>query len=102
MPATPAPVAGFSLPLAMTLTVALTLLTSWSCTQAGEAPAGSVPVKITGGHVIARNDFGRPVALIAAGLGVEPDVFREAFSGVTPARGDTRLVTKRAGTRRRC
>ncbi len=46
-----------------------------------------VPVQISGGHDIGKNDFGRPVALIAAALGVKPDVFREAFSGVTPARG---------------
>jgi hypothetical protein len=46
-----------------------------------------VPVTISGGHEIAKNDFGRPVELIAAGLAVEPDVFRKAFSGVTPARG---------------
>jgi hypothetical protein len=45
-----------------------------------------VPVSFSGGHEIGRNDFGRPVLLIAAGLGVEPDVFREAFSGVTPSR----------------
>lgn len=46
-----------------------------------------VPVTISGGHEIGKKDFGRPVALIAAGLQVEPDVFRKAFSGVTPARG---------------
>lgn len=43
-------------------------------------------VSFSGGHDIGANDFGRPVVLIAAALGVEPDVFREAFSGVTPAR----------------
>lgn len=55
----------------------------------GEDGASSkqVPVTISGGHDIGRNDYGRPVSLIAAGLGVEPDVFREAFSGVTPAKG---------------
>ncbi len=46
-----------------------------------------VPVTFSGGHTIGKEDFGRPVALIAAALGVNPDVFREAFSGVTPARG---------------
>lgn len=46
-----------------------------------------VPVTFTGGHEIGRDDYGRPVALIAAALGVKPDVFREAFSGVTPAKG---------------
>lgn len=87
MPTPPVTAAACTTPWALTLTIALTLLTSWSCTQAGEAPAGSVPVKITGGHVITQRDFGRPVTLIAAGLRVEPEVFREAFSGVTPARG---------------
>lgn len=46
-----------------------------------------VPVKFTGGHDISKKDFGRPIPLIAAALGVKPDVFRKAFSGVTPARG---------------
>jgi hypothetical protein len=46
-----------------------------------------VPVTFSGGHEIGDNDFGRPVVLMAAALGVEPDVFRQAFSGVTPARG---------------
>ncbi len=46
-----------------------------------------VPVSFSGGHEIGKNDYGRPVVLIAAALEVKPDVFREAFSGVTPARG---------------
>jgi hypothetical protein len=46
-----------------------------------------VPLTFSGGHTIGKGDFGRPVYLIAAGLGVKPDQFREAFSGVTPARG---------------
>jgi hypothetical protein len=46
-----------------------------------------LPLTFTGGHDLARNDYGRPCALIAAALGVETDVFRQAFSGVTPARG---------------
>lgn len=48
---------------------------------------GGVPVIFTGGHDIGPNDHGRPCVLIAAALGVETDVFREAFSGVTPAKG---------------
>lgn len=47
--------------------------------------AKSYEVTINGGFDIGRNDHGRPVTLIAAGLNVPPDVFREAFSGVTPA-----------------
>jgi hypothetical protein len=46
-----------------------------------------VPLVFSGGHEIGRNDYGRPVVLIAAALGVTPDQFREAFRGVTPAKG---------------
>jgi hypothetical protein len=46
-----------------------------------------VPVTFSGGHDVDRQDGGRPVVLIAAALGVKTEVFREAFSGVTPARG---------------
>ena len=53
----------------------------------GRGAETMVPVQISGGHDIGKNDYGRPVVLIAAALGVEPDVFREAFRGVTPARG---------------
>jgi hypothetical protein len=52
-----------------------------------DAAEMKVPVTFSRGREIGRNDFGRPVVLIAAGLGVNPDVFRQAFSGVTPARG---------------
>ena len=44
-------------------------------------------MRFSGGHEIGENDYGRPVVLIAAGLGVEPDAFRRAFSRVTPAHG---------------
>lgn len=53
----------------------------------GLAAETKVPVSFSGGHEIGKNDFGRPVALIAAALGVKPEAFREAFRGVTPARG---------------
>lgn len=46
----------------------------------------TVPVTIKGGHETDPKDGGRPVVLVAAGLGVKPEVFREAFRGVTPAR----------------
>src|SRR5438552_17072723 len=52
--------------------------------QPGEA---KVPVTFSGGHAIGEKDFGRPVVLIAAALEVKPEVFRNAFSGVTPAKG---------------
>jgi hypothetical protein len=46
-----------------------------------------VPITITGGHETDPQDRGRPVVLVAAALGVKTEVFREAFRGVTPARG---------------
>lgn len=46
-----------------------------------------IPVTFSGGHEIRKDDYGRPVPLIATALAVEPEVFRKAFSGVTPARG---------------
>jgi hypothetical protein len=49
-----------------------------------------VPLKFSGGHDTDRRDRGRPVVLIAAALGVPPDVFREAFSHVRPAPAGTR------------
>ena len=46
-----------------------------------------IPITLSGGHETDPKDHGRPVVLVAAGLGVKPEVFRKAFSGVTPARG---------------
>ena len=46
-----------------------------------------VPVVFSGGHETDPQDRGRPVNLVAAGLGVPTDVFREAFSQVRPAHG---------------
>jgi hypothetical protein len=45
------------------------------------------PVTFIGGHETDPRDGGRPVVLIAAALNVPSDVFRKAFSGVTPAAG---------------
>ncbi len=50
-----------------------------------KSPATSFTVSITGGHETNAGDAGRPVVLVAAALGVPPEVFREAFSHVTPA-----------------
>ena len=44
-----------------------------------------MPVVFSGGHQTEEVDHGRPVVLIAAALGVPPEVFREAFSRVHPA-----------------
>jgi hypothetical protein len=53
----------------------------------GNAFSEDVPISFTGGHEIGKDDHGRPCVLIAAALGVKAEVFREAFSGVTPAKG---------------
>ncbi len=52
-----------------------------------QAAEMKIPITFSGGHDTDRKDGGRPVVLIAAALGVKTEVFREAFSGVTPARG---------------
>ncbi len=52
-----------------------------------QAVETKIPVAFSGGHDLAKNDYGRPCTLMAAALGVKPDEFRKAFSGVTPARG---------------
>jgi hypothetical protein len=71
-------VVGFS-----TLALGLGVLTG----TGRSAEKREVPLVFSGGHEIGRKDYGRPVPLIAAALGVTPDQFREAFSGVTPAKG---------------
>lgn len=43
-----------------------------------------VPVVISGGHETDSRDQGRPVVLVAGGLGVPPEIFRDAFSRVHP------------------
>lgn len=48
-----------------------------------------VPVVFRGGHETDPRDHGRPVALIAAALGVSSDVFRDAFNHVRPAPAGT-------------
>jgi len=50
-----------------------------------KAPKGTVIFQ--GGYETDPRDHGRPVVLVAAGLNVPAEVFRDAFSGVTPARG---------------
>jgi hypothetical protein len=49
------------------------------------ATAVKVPLVFQGGHDTDPRDRGRPVVLVAAALGVPPDVFREAFRHVHPA-----------------
>jgi len=45
-----------------------------------------IDLVFTGGHETDPRDHGRPDVLIAAAMGVPTEVFREAFSHVTPAR----------------
>ena len=52
--------------------------------QAQSTDAISVPVVISGGHETDPRDQGRPVVLVAGGLGVTPEIFRDAFSRVHP------------------
>jgi hypothetical protein len=56
---------------------------SYSRNQTGEQ---KLPITFSGGYDTDPRDGGRPVVLVAAALGVKPEVFRQAFSGVTPAR----------------
>lgn len=53
--------------------------------QVPQAKTEKVEVRIWGGHETDSRDRGRPVALVAGALGVPSEVFREAFSHVTPA-----------------
>ena len=48
--------------------------------------ASNGQVVFTNGHETNPVDHGRPVGLIASALGVKTEVFRDAFSGVTPAK----------------
>ncbi|WP_010583206.1 hypothetical protein [Schlesneria paludicola] len=56
------------------------------CKMVAAAEGTKIPLTFSEGYDTDAKDRGRPVVLIAAALGVTPDVFREAFSGVTPAR----------------
>jgi hypothetical protein len=67
------------------------------CATNAQAAETKVPVSFSGGHDIAKNDYGRPITLMAAALHVKPEEFRRAFSGVRPAhgRGPTREEARR-------
>jgi hypothetical protein len=60
------------------------MLETTAMTSAAET---RIPVTFSGGHDLGKNDYGRPITLMAAALGVKPDEFRQAFSGVKPAHG---------------
>ncbi len=75
----------FRVAISLTAMIAATFVTH---AEPVPLPAGAkrVPVVFSGGHETVGIDHGRPVALIAAALGITDDVFREAFSRVRPAR----------------
>lgn len=58
--------------------------TSTASDDPTNAATTRLPVVISGGHDTDPRDHGRPVVLVAGGLGVAPEVFRDAFSGVRP------------------
>jgi hypothetical protein len=69
------------------VSVALLALVVGIAAVIAAAPENEIPLEFSGGHEIGADDFGRPVVLIAAALGVRNEQFREAFSGVIPAKG---------------
>jgi hypothetical protein len=82
------------MPWAASLIVAASSLVATAASSLAQSDRDAsmtrVPVNFSGGHETDRRDRGRPVVLIAAGLGVSSDVFREAFSHVRPAPAGTR------------
>ena len=63
--------------------------------HSASADEAKFPVAFAGGHDTDPRDGGRPIVLIAAALEVTPEVFREAFRGVTPAKGPRSQPTTR-------
>ena len=75
-------------PATFLLTIVMTAVATISTHAEPEAllkDATRVPVVFSGGRETEGVDHGRPVVLIAAALGVKPEVFREAFTHVHPA-----------------
>jgi hypothetical protein len=75
-----------TLAVALLVPLAVALLLA-GCTTTTASGTGAVTVTIAGGLETDPVDNGRPVVLVAGALGVPAEVFREAFSGVTPASG---------------
>lgn len=65
----------------------LLVLSFASCSKTTAPTPQTGDVVFEGGYDTDPRDNGRPVALIAAALNVPSQVFRDAFSGVTPAHG---------------
>jgi hypothetical protein len=75
--------------LALRIFLAAMVLSAAPTLRAQSDSKSRVPLVFSGGHETDPRDCGRPVALIAAALGVPSDVFREAFSHVRPAPAGT-------------
>jgi len=69
----------------LTLLFAFILAACGSANKDNNVINVKIGLTLTGGYETEPRDNGRPVILIAAALNVPPDVFREAFSHVTPA-----------------
>ena len=74
----------------------LSLLGTSACTATSPRV---VAVTFTGGFELGANDYGRPVPLYAAMLGVSPDTFRQAFSGVRPDPGHAPSVVEQTANK---
>ncbi len=61
------------------------IVTSVTMPKANAAGEETIQLKFSGGDETDPRDRGRPVALVAGGLGVAPQVFRDAFRQVKPA-----------------
>lgn len=73
-------------PQFLPLFLALLSLPTLTNSEQPTSPPTRVPVVFSGGYTTDPRDGGRPVLLIASALHVPPDVFREAFSHVRPAK----------------
>lgn len=71
----------------MKLGVCALVLSMLGLSGCSGTPPRVVAVTFTGGFELAANDYGRPVPLYASMLGVSPNTFRQAFSGVRPDAG---------------
>src|SRR4051794_39650307 len=74
--------------------IALVMLLTGCATTPVAEPVETLT--ITGGLETDPVDNGRPVVLVAAALGVPTEIFREAFSGVTPAGAGNDVSQERA------
>jgi len=66
------------------IAAAFLVLAAFGTMSAQSPQVTRVPVVISGGHETDPRDHGRPVVLVAGGLGVTPEIFRDAFSRVHP------------------